>query len=347
MTEHVAVSAQTTSPARPRIVIGDFIEPFVRGRLRRHEIVPLTARNERCHLRSFADANPAIPVAKLDVRHVRRWLESIQHLAPNTRRRRFSTVHLFCAELVHDGYLTRDPTVKVRAPRIPRTVPRALAAADVARVLAACPDVRARLIVMLMVQLGLRCGEVAALERGDIDWARGLVKVTGKGSHERILPLVDEVRSVLGEYLVVYPGAGGRLIRSHGRGRVGDGLDADTISGLVARVMWAAGVKRGRRDGVSAHALRHTMATDALRAGAHLRDIQFALGHAHLVTTEVYLPYVVHDLGEAMGGRAYGHLARDGSGVAPPVVSGAVSGGVSPGPGPDHPTDRPNDPSAR
>jgi len=300
------VSAQPTSPARERTLIVDFIEPFVRGRLRRHEIVRVTAQNERCHLRSFADANPRVPVAKLDVRHVRRWLESIQHLAPNTRRRRWSTVHGFCEDLVQDGHLARDPTLKMRAPRIPRTVPRALGAADVARVLNACPDVRARLITMMMVQLGLRCGEVASLERGDIDWARGLVRITGKGAHQRILPLVDEARSALGEYLIVYPGAGGPLIRNHHPGRAGEGVSADTVSGIMSRIMWDAGVKRGRRDGVSAHALRHTAATDILRAGANLRDVQTILGHSHIVTTEVYLPYVVHDLGEAMNGRKYG-----------------------------------------
>jgi site-specific recombinase XerD len=72
--------------------------------------------------------------------------------------------------------------------------------------------------------------------------------------------------------------------------------------------MSEAGIKRYRRDGVSAHALRHTSATDMLRSGAHLRDVQHALGHAHLATTETYLPLVVHDLREAMGGRQYRHL---------------------------------------
>jgi site-specific recombinase XerD len=69
--------------------------------------------------------------------------------------------------------------------------------------------------------------------------------------------------------------------------------------------MWDAGIKRKARDGISAHAGRHTCATDMLRAGAHLRDVQAALGHRHLHTTEIYLPYLVNTLSEAMGGRTY------------------------------------------
>jgi integrase/recombinase XerD len=70
--------------------------------------------------------------------------------------------------------------------------------------------------------------------------------------------------------------------------------------------MRESGVKRRPYDGVSAHAARHTMATDLVRSGAHLRDIQHALGHASIQTTQRYLPWLVGDLRTAMGGREYG-----------------------------------------
>jgi site-specific recombinase XerD len=66
-----------------------------------------------------------------------------------------------------------------------------------------------------------------------------------------------------------------------------------------------AGLKRRAGDGISAHALRHRAATDMLRAGAHLRDVQAALGHVSIATTQPYLPTVVGDLRTAMGGRRY------------------------------------------
>jgi site-specific recombinase XerD len=76
--------------------------------------------------------------------------------------------------------------------------------------------------------------------------------------------------------------------------------------------MYRAGINHAAYDGVSAHALRHTAAADMLRSGAHVRDVQAALGHAHLVTTERYLPTLVRGLAETMAGRRYSGAHRGG-----------------------------------
>ena len=287
----------------PELMVSHLIDPYINGRIKAHEITRLTARNDRCILRHFDKVCGPLQPSRIARRHVRRWLAALEPFAPATRRRRWSTVRTFFSWLVLEGRLRRHPLAGMRGPRQPRAVPRAMKAADVARVLLACPDPRARLIVTLMVQAGLRCCEVSALELGDIDRARGLMRIKGSG-HERLLPLLDEIQERLQDYLAQFPATAGPLVRSYRD--PWRPLDPDTISGLIARVMWDAGVKGARRDGISAHALRHTAATDMLRNGAHLRDAQFALGHAHLATTEVYLPYVIHSLEEAMGGRRYG-----------------------------------------
>lgn len=155
------------------------------------------------------------------------------------------------------------------------------------------------------------CGNrpVSRLSRSDVErWlsSRPQIAVATQrwGRHGGgVLPISDETWMALTAYLSEHPATSGGLVRSYRQ--EWRALQADTISGMVSLWMSEAGIKRRPRDGVNAHALRHTSATDMLRAGAHLRDVQHALGHAHLATTEVYLPLVVKDLREAMGGRKY------------------------------------------
>lgn len=212
-------------------------------------------------------------------------------------------VRCFCAWLVERGHVKRDPCYGMKAPRKPRTVPRALRRDDVAAVLAAAPDLRARLVAILMLQEGLRCGEVAALELGDMDLREGIVRVVGKGGHQRMLAITQEAREEIHAYLGQYPANAGPLIRSYQY--PARGLSPVTIGSMMRKMMYEAGVKQRPRDGVSAHALRHTCATDMLRAGAHVRDVQAALGHQALATTEIYIPLLVDTLSDAMGGRTY------------------------------------------
>lgn len=279
------------------------IEPYVRGRVRRGEIRPLTARNVRMVLGQFAKVNP-VECSRLTKRHVDRWLDSIEHLAQSTRRNRLTVVRSFCRWMVDEGMVKTDPCRKVRPLREPRRTPRALSAEQVSRILEACPDSRTRLAVILMVQEGLRRGEVAALQVGDIDMVNRIAVVTGKGGHQRALFLTEQARTAIVEHLAVQGDVAGPLLRSFQYPT--RGLHPDTVSAVVRRAMEDAGVKRAPRDGVSPHALRHTALTDMLRAGAHIRDVQAAAGHQHLSTTEVYLPLLVGTLGEAMEGRWYG-----------------------------------------
>lgn len=207
-------------------------------------------------------------------------------------------VRTFCRWLVAERLLRRDPTAGIGRVRQPRQVPRGLTADRVSALWLVLPDVRAELIVTLMVQEGLRCGEVARLEVGDLDWAGRVVLVHGKGGHERVLPLSAQTAGSLSRYLSERPATAGPLVRSYTR--PGQAILPGRISHLVGRWMRDAGVA------ASGHALRHTAATDMLRAGAHVRDVQTALGHASLATTQRYMPWVVGDLRVAMGGRQYG-----------------------------------------
>lgn len=286
--------------------VGDLVEPYVRGRVRQGEIVALTARNHRTVLGQFGSSADC-PVDRLSDRHVRRWLEDYEHLAASTRRNRLATVRTFCRWLHEEGHCPRNACRKVRALREPRRVPRALGREAVTEILDACPDRRARLAVVLMVQLGLRRGEVARLQVGDFDMRNSLVVVVGKGGHQRILHVPAQAQRSVLDYLTETGAVAGPLLRSYQFPH--RGLHPDTVSTIVRRAMEEAGVKRAPRDGVSPHALRHSALTDMLRNGAHIRDVQAVAGHAHLTTTETYLPLLVGTLSEAMEGRWYGEAS--------------------------------------
>lgn len=166
---------------------------------------------------------------------------------------------------------------------------------------------RTRLMVLLGCQEGLRCGEIAALETGDLDLPNRTMLITGKGGHQRYLPISDETFEVLTQHLAALPRGMGPVIRSLKYGADPyAGIQPATISALLSRLMHEAGVP------ASGHALRHTMANDALRSGANIREVQLALGHASLETTQHYLGLSsVKDLRKALGGRRYGHSTSE------------------------------------
>lgn len=283
-------------------MVGTTVEPYVRGRVRQGEITALTARNHRTILYQFA-TSAGCASSDLKERHVRRWLEDFEHLAQSTRRNRLAIVKSFCRWLHEAGRSPVDAALRVRSMKEPTRVPRALTAQQVALILDACVDTRARLAVLLMVQEGLRRGEVARLQVGDVNLQHGVMTVTGKGGHQRVLHVTEQARLAVIEHLSVEGAVAGPLLRS--RQFPQRGLHPDTVSALVRRAMEAAGVKRAPFDGVNPHALRHTALTHMLIAGAHVRDVQQVAGHRNLSTTERYLPLLVGTLSGAMSGRWY------------------------------------------
>ncbi|HVW34257.1 MAG TPA: tyrosine-type recombinase/integrase [Acidimicrobiia bacterium] len=281
---------------------------YVRARYRQGRFTERTVFTVRYTLDGFSRAVGAVEPDDVEAADIEGWLEGM-HAAAATARARLSQLRAFWRWMILQGHATKDPTLAVAGPPSPRSVPRGLKLAQVIDLLDVVPDTRALVIVLLMVQEGLRCVEVARLQVGDIDRDEHTLIVKGKGGHQRVLPISDETSEALDDYLAAEPAVGGPLIRS--RTDPTRPLAAAYISTLVSSWLRNAGVKTDRRDGRSAHALRHTAATDMLRAGAHIRDVQAALGHANLSTTQRDMPWVVGDLRKAMGGRSY--LTDDGS----------------------------------
>lgn len=213
-------------------------------------------------------------------------------------------VRRFCRSLVIAGVISANPCDGMDPIRQPRSVPRALPAPAVGDLYAHLPDARAELIVSLMVQEGLRCLEVAGLQVGDVDSVNGTLVVVGKGGHQRMLPISDETARALRNYLLEHPASAGPLVRRYDQPSTG--LQPHYVSDLVRKWLRESGVKQRPLDGVGAHSLRHTAATDVLRAsGGNVVIVQTMLGHASLATTQVYLRTYPEDLRRAMNGRTY------------------------------------------
>ena len=231
-----------------------------------------------------------------------KWLDSINHLSPNTRRSYLVSASGFTKWMHLNGHLTTDPCRDVPRPKIPRATPRALASDHVAACLDACLDDRERAIVWLAVGLGLRRCEIAAARWSDFDELAGTLRVVGKGGHVRVIPVTDEVRAAL----EAVRGPRHQPIIGRYVGNPASPLTTRQVSYLVRGITERAGVKRAAYDGVGVHSFRHTAATDVLDASGDLRAVQTMLGHANLATTSVYLRLTqMASLRAAMGGRDY------------------------------------------
>lgn len=286
--------------------LGVLASKFVTERRQRQEIGESRARDVRRQLLRFAASVEGVELHKLTHRHVQRFMDA-QDLAPGSRYQLYAVLRTFTAWLVLNRYTRLDIMVGVARPKVPKAAPRRLTSIDARKVAMGAPDRRGQVIVLLMLQEGLRCAEVAAVELGDLDLIAKTLAVRGKGGAggvTRHLALTDETRHAIVGYLEERPATAGPLVRDH-RFAAPRAISAHYLTQLVSRWMSDAGVKQRPNDGRSAHACRHTMASDMADRGASIIEIQRALGHENLSSTQIYLRGVTPDMRTAMTGRSY------------------------------------------
>lgn len=259
-------------------------------------LAPRTTRSYAAELRRWghwseeAGVDPLSPSTEA-LRDFLRHLEQ-QELSPRSRARALSALRGFLRYLLARGRIEQDPTELLRVREGRRRLPRALAPEEVERLLEA-PDVstpegiRDRAMLEVAYGCGLRVSELVGLQLGDIDPEEGLVRVRGKGGKHRLVPIGDEAVRWVERYLrearpgFAPRGAEGGVFLSR-RGRP---LTRQWFGKLLKRHAMVAGIAADR---VSPHVLRHSFATHLLAGDADLRAVQAMLGHARIVTTEVY-----------------------------------------------------------
>jgi len=215
--------------------------------------------------------------------------------APATIMRKVSALRAFYRYLVREETIPADPTANLPAPRLLHRLPSVLSIEEVQRLLAQ-PDtsqprgLRDRAMLELLYATGLRVSELVGLQRGDLNMDLGLVRCVGKGSKERIVPVGKPALKAIHSYLASRRDASPVLFL----GNKGRPLTRVAFWRIISRCARQAGI----RAPISPHTLRHSFATHMLDGGADLRTIQELLGHANIVTTQIYTHISVDRLRE-------------------------------------------------
>lgn len=281
------------------------VERYVDERFALGEFSKVTARVTRYALWRFVDSVGAKPVNRVTRHHVERYLVSLD-VAPSTLRQELGRLRAFFSWARDHRLCKTNPCAGIRGPRAVRYAPRGLTADEVTAVLRACPDERARVMVLLGVQQGLRVSEIAGVCMDDLSWDDLLVTVRGKGGHVRECPITNETTRAMRAYLAEHPARPGQpLVRSYQH--PARGISPHHVYRVIVTAMRDAGVKTAAHDQRCPHALRHSMAQHVLERGADLRDVSELLGHSSLASTYVYLrrQRVTGRLREVAEGRNY------------------------------------------
>lgn len=212
-------------------------------------------------------------------------------LSPASIRRNVSAVRSYFRFLVGDGIIARDPSERLDTPKRWRTLPEVLSVAEVQRLLAA-PTMddplyfRDRAMLELAYGAGLRVSEWIGIGVRDAMLDEGLVRVFGKGSKERLVPIG---RSAIGALAIYVRELRPALDRNSGKGALFLNARGSPLSRMGAWKILRKYVKRsGITKRVYPHTLRHSFATHLLEGGADLRAVQEMLGHADISTTQIY-----------------------------------------------------------
>ena len=292
--------------------------PLLKARYLEHLQVqgfsPRTAESAEAHLRFFFEyldretkTQDLSELAKPDLAAYQTWLffsgnrkDPEKPLSLAAQGARLSSLRGFFRALFKNGTLFHDPTASLERPRRPKHLPRAILTDRHVLALLKAPNVkkplglRDRAILELLYATGMRNAELRGLKLLDVDREREQVRVTGKGSKERVIPVG---RIALHWIMLYLETARPLLLSGPENGLVFVSCTGRKITGANLISLVRKYAKRAALQGaVTPHALRHTCATHLLKAGADIRSIQELLGHASLATTQIYTRVEITDL---------------------------------------------------
>jgi integrase/recombinase XerD len=233
------------------------------------------------------------PVRDLDEVELNGYVESLYGtgLSPRSIARHITTLRTFYRFLLAEGEVDRDPTERLTPPRQWVTLPKYLNREEVERLLAAPPlgkpsGLRDRAMLELLYATGLRVSELCGLELSAIQRDAGVLRVTGKGNKQRLVPFGEAAGEAIDQYL---HSARPALLKGRASGYL---FVTARGAAMCRQSFWKLlrdhGLKAGLTRKLTPHVIRHSFATHLVEGGADLRSVQIMLGHADISTTQVY-----------------------------------------------------------
>jgi integrase/recombinase XerD len=245
------------------------------------------AHTRAAYARDLADlaASVRAPADTLTTEQLRGYLDGLakRRMAPRTVARRLSALRQFYRFLVSEKRRDDDPSSSLDAPRRGRSLPKILDQDEVTRLLGPGIDARLSALLELAYGSGLRVSELAELPLAAVARDGRTLRVRGKGSKERLVPLSEPAKAALKTWLEK------RRPRESGFLFPGDGREGHLTRQRIAQLLKARALSVGLDPArISPHVLRHAFATHLLDGGADLRAVQTLLGHADIGTTQIY-----------------------------------------------------------
>lgn len=206
------------------------------------------------------------------------------YLSKRSQARLLSSLNSFFDYLVSGGERKDNPSSAVDSPKLGKYLPVVLSVEEVRAILKAAPNERDRAILEVLYGCGLRVSEVCSLKISEVYLKDMFVKVMGKGSKERLVPMAPSTASAIMDYLSVRSESDAGCEDVLFLNRFGRALSRVAVFKMVKSVALVAGVDKN----LSPHTFRHSFATHLVENGADLRVVQEMLGHESILTTEIY-----------------------------------------------------------
>lgn len=250
-----------------------------------------TITNYKIDLKAFGMFLGEKDVSAVDHLVLRKFLAEMRskNYSKRTIARKLASLRSFFKFLFREGYIKTNPITAISTPKLDKTLPVFLDVGKVAR-LVSCPSdetiagLRDKAMMETLYSAGVRVSELVGLDIDDVDFISGVIKVFGKGSKERIVPIGEPALGAIRKYIDKRDGRSVRDKDAIFLNKSGRRLTDRSVRRVVDKYIRLCSIA----EHISPHSLRHSFATHLLDRGADLRSVQELLGHMNLSTTQIY-----------------------------------------------------------